>query len=246
MKEKTATILARIIKDEDMPLGTQLLIGNTHLAQQETVIDYREMTLYMNTDTKDRVAVPFSVGELLFLHKKFQVRADQDFSCPADSSGMIRVQIFANELPFFFEQPTLLYMEQTNMSAISIPRAILRLDQQSTATLIVVNISGHPIQIVEGEILGDATLCSDEILDIAIDFSDSNNQAFENSDSDSLPDLIPIEEDSDSDFFFIPFFPTFPSEETTESLARLFSQVQAEKWNQKLHLLTRMHMQAKT
>ena len=57
--------------------------------------------------------------------------------------------------------------------------------------------------------------------------SDSNNQAFENSDSDSLPDLIPIEEDSDSDFFFSPFLFTFPSEETTESLARLFSQVQA-------------------
>ena len=91
----------------------------------------------------------------------------------------------------------------------------------------MVNISGHPIQIVEGEILGDATLCSDEILDIAVDFSDSNNQAFENSDSDSLPDLIPIEEDSDSDFFFSPFLPTFPSEVTTESLARLFSQVQA-------------------
>jgi len=91
----------------------------------------------------------------------------------------------------------------------------------------VVNISGHPIQIVEGDILGDAMLCSDEILDIAVDFSDLNNQTFENSDSDSLPDLIPIEEDSDSDFFFSPFFPTFPSEETTESLARLFSQVQA-------------------
>ena len=40
---KTATILARVIKDEDMPLGTQLLIGNNHLAQQETVVDYREM-----------------------------------------------------------------------------------------------------------------------------------------------------------------------------------------------------------
>ena len=47
------TILARIIKDEDMPLGTQLLIGNNHLAQQETVVDYREMVLYMNTDTED-------------------------------------------------------------------------------------------------------------------------------------------------------------------------------------------------
>ena len=83
-------------------------------------------------------------------------------------------------------------MKQTNMSAISIPRAILQLDQQSTATLKVVNISGHPVQIVEGDILGNATLCSDEILDILIGFSDLNDQAFENSDSDSLPDLIPI------------------------------------------------------
>ena len=164
---KTATILTRVIKDEGRPLGMQLSIGNNHLTQQETVIDNREMVLYMNMDTEDRVAVPFSVGELLFLHKKFQVRANQDFSCPADSSGMIRVQIFANELPFFFEQPTLLYMEQTNMSAISIPRAILRLDQQSTATRIVVNISGHPVQIVEGEILGDATLCLIRIIKLS-------------------------------------------------------------------------------
>ena len=71
----------------------------------------------------------------------------------------------------------------------------------------MVNISEHPVQIVEGEILGDAMPCSDEILDILIGFSDSNNQAFKNSDSDSLPDLIPIEEDSDSDFFSLCPFP---------------------------------------
>ena len=53
VKRTVATILACIVKDEDMPQDTQMLIDNNHLADQATAVDYRDMILYMNTDNGD-------------------------------------------------------------------------------------------------------------------------------------------------------------------------------------------------
>ena len=68
-----------------------------------------------------------------------------------------------------------------------------------------VNIFGHPLHIHEGEVSGKAMLCVDEVLDSSVGFPNSNDQVYKYSDSDSLPDLIPIEEDSDSDSLFLRF-----------------------------------------
>ena len=56
---------------------------------------------------------------------------------------MIQVEILVEDIPCFFEQPTLLYIEQVKTAVLTISRAILKLHQTSTTLIAVINMSDN-------------------------------------------------------------------------------------------------------
>ena len=198
------TVLGRVFKDEDMPESKQLLIGNNHQLQRHTLIDYDELLYYTTADDGTRLAIPFSAGELQFTHKKFLLCTTRGIELPPESMQDIQVQLRVEgdpeNSPFVFQHPTLL-LEKQDQAGIILARGILQTQQKELPTVRICNISQAHMTVEKGEIIGIASLCSSEVLNIAPLRENETNLTSDSefigweSTNDSLPDLIP---DSDS------------------------------------------------
>jgi len=67
------TIRGRVCKDDDMPTGKHVLIGNSHQLVRKTKIDFENLIYHTMADDGTHLQIPFSVGETQFTERKFSV-----------------------------------------------------------------------------------------------------------------------------------------------------------------------------
>ena len=69
--------------------------------------------------------------------------------------------------PFVFQHPTLLLVETQDQAGLILARGILQTQEKLQPTVRICNISQAHMTVEKGKVIGIASLCSSEVLNIA-------------------------------------------------------------------------------